>query len=544
MRGREPSASSVRPPLFLPTDKDPNDRFVHELPGAEQPCARKRSAVNFLAASEVPNDLWRALDLRIFPLRRALVSAMVEHINARRTTAPIPSQPSESKDLSRTIPACKNYSCANAPLHGPAYRARRVPPDHDGEIQAIALASRTHIKVYSSKFGGSTLLRVRPATLGLRPKIGNSMEKGIQSSPAPRRMIVHLVSTIDEGGVGRLLLSMAPHWDSEKYKIEVWCMYSGNSRRYASEMASRGVAVRVLGRVSRTNIEVAAIWRLARALSLEGVSVVHTHTPYSMATAMVAKLFVGQRISHIHHQHSQVMYYQDAALRIMSRVMPLDRLIAVSEASAQELANRFAGINIPITVVLNGIALPDWAGETRELPTYQVFTAARLTEGKNIESLLRAVKMLVEAHPEIRLTVLGDGELRNPLEQSAVTLGIRDRVSFVGHVMDPAPHFASLGIFVLPSLWESFGLALVEAMAHGRPCIASRVGGMKEIIQNEVSGLLVPPNDDAALAGAIARLLSDFELACRIGRNARRRAQEFDIRRTVEQIQSIYSSLS
>jgi glycosyltransferase involved in cell wall biosynthesis len=110
--------------------------------------------------------------------------------------------------------------------------------------------------------------------------------------------------------------------------------------------------------------------------------------------------------------------------------------------------------------------------------------------------------------------------------------------------MNPEEYFASLGIFVMPSLWEPFGLALVEAMAYGRPCIASRVQGMQEIIQHESNGLLVPPNNHVALAHAIQRLLDDAELSRRIGRNARQRVQAFNIKRTVEEIQSIYLSLS
>ena len=130
-----------------------------------------------------------------------------------------------------------------------------------------------------------------------------------------------------------------------------------------------------------------------------------------------------------------------------------------------------------------------------------------------------------DAVPAARLTLVGDGDARAGLERLAADLGVRDGVDFVGfrggdELVDT---YRGASVLVLPSLTdaESFGMTLVEAMACGRPVIGSRVGGIPDVIEDGVTGLIVPPGDASALAEACLRILRDGALADRLGRDGR-----------------------
>jgi glycosyltransferase involved in cell wall biosynthesis len=192
------------------------------------------------------------------------------------------------------------------------------------------------------------------------------------------------------------------------------------------------------------------------------------------------------------------------------------------------------------TVIYNGIELPNLICDSSEAPRHHLFTAARLTYDKNIELLLLAMQKILVKCPEATLTILGDGPLLGNLQELTRLLRIENRVEFLGYVLQPEKYFPKLGVFVLPSRFEAFGLSLLEAMAWEKPCVATEVGGIQEFLKNGENGLSVPSNNPDAMADAILRIIKDPSLARRLGKKARLTAQKFDIRKTVDQIQTLY----
>ena len=252
-------------------------------------------------------------------------------------------------------------------------------------------------------------------------------------APAPIR-IVHLVSALHEGGLERLLLAMAPYWDCSKFSVEVWCINAGLSQAYLDELQEKGVQVQVLGRLERERIELSVLWRLVSLITKQRVSVIHNHTPYPLVVAMFARLFLRTRVVHIHHQHNLPPRYQIVPMRTLGRIKPPDHIIAVSEALAVEIRTMLPAPGSPLSVILNGIEVPDIDCEVTGDTLNRVYTAARLTAQKNVELLLAAMQMVLQKHPEATLTILGDGELRGSLEEKARLLGIQDRVSFLEYI--------------------------------------------------------------------------------------------------------------
>jgi glycosyltransferase involved in cell wall biosynthesis len=161
---------------------------------------------------------------------------------------------------------------------------------------------------------------------------------------------------------------------------------------------------------------------------------------------------------------------------------------------------------------------------------------------KGVEALVAAAALM---RTRAQLLLVGDGPDRPRVERLARRLGIADRVhvtGFVPHERVPAV-LASADLLVLPSFYEELGTVLVEAMQVGLPTVASRVGGIPEVVEDGVTGLLVAPRDPAALATAIDTVLSDPQLARRLGANALARAPEYDLERVGAQVHGLYREL-
>jgi glycosyltransferase involved in cell wall biosynthesis len=170
---------------------------------------------------------------------------------------------------------------------------------------------------------------------------------------------------------------------------------------------------------------------------------------------------------------------------------------------------------------------------------------ARLEEQKGHRYLLEAFVRVRAAVPGARLLIVGLGPLRPALERQAATLGLADAVIFTGFRDDVDRIMAALDLFVLPSLWEGFGLVLLEAMRAGKAIVATAVSAIPEIVADGHTGVLVPPSDADALAAAIVRLLRSPELRGMMGRAGRERLQaEFGVERMVEQTSEIYEIVS
>jgi glycosyltransferase involved in cell wall biosynthesis len=176
--------------------------------------------------------------------------------------------------------------------------------------------------------------------------------------------------------------------------------------------------------------------------------------------------------------------------------------------------------------------------------TAAVGLVARLDHwGKGHKEFFTALASLKDRYP-VQGLVIGGGRRETEMRQLAVEMGLEERVRFLGQRDDVPDLLAALDIFVLPSHSEGVSLALLEAMAAGLPVIASRVGGLPEVVTDGDTGLLIPPQDPEALAAALARLLDEPAWAKKLGENARRQVEEnFSLERLGREINEIYGEL-
>jgi glycosyltransferase involved in cell wall biosynthesis len=168
----------------------------------------------------------------------------------------------------------------------------------------------------------------------------------------------------------------------------------------------------------------------------------------------------------------------------------------------------------------------------------------RLSPEKDVTTLLKAAALVVERHPSFRLQIAGAGPCGVELAALAGSLGLMDRVEFLGDVSDVPALLARASLFVLPSVTEGLPLTVLEAMACGLPVVATRVGGTPEAVADGVSGLLVPPREPGLLAGAILRVHGDAGFAAQMGLAGHQRAKaQFDVRTMVSRYESLYKEV-
>lgn len=199
-----------------------------------------------------------------------------------------------------------------------------------------------------------------------------------------------------------------------------------------------------------------------------------------------------------------------------------------------------------ITVVYNGIDLAEYDGRDAP-PLYErkgaevvLGSAGRLTKQKNQRLLIEMARGLQTKGVEFKLLIAGSGELERALKSHAMRLGVAGRVAFLGFVDNIKSFMESIDIFLLPSRWEGFGYVLIEAMASGKPVVASRASSNPELVRDGESGLLAGIEGPDAFQRKTEELINDIELRRRLGSNGRRAVEtSFDIAGTVEGVERI-----
>ena len=169
---------------------------------------------------------------------------------------------------------------------------------------------------------------------------------------------------------------------------------------------------------------------------------------------------------------------------------------------------------------------------------------SKLWDGKGHGVLIEAFKLLKEKITDAKLVIVGEGHLYDELFRMVDTNGLRESVLFTGFQMDVSEIIATFDVAVLPSFFEGMGRVILEAMAMERPVVASRVGGIPDLIEQDLNGLLVRPGDVKELADALEKLLNDKRLARKMGREGRKRIKEqFSAHAMVQSIEKVYREL-
>jgi glycosyltransferase involved in cell wall biosynthesis len=246
--------------------------------------------------------------------------------------------------------------------------------------------------------------------------------------------------------------------------------------------------------------------------------------------------------------------YQGLADRLLARFT--DRAIAVSASTADFLVRKRHVPAERVRVILNGAPLREFGtidpavGHALRaalgLPpdALVIGSIGRLNAQKGHRHLLAAAAHVLANHAQARLLIVGDGDLMATLRAQAAALGIAERVVFSGHRADIPAVLAAIDVLCISSTYEGTPLVLFEAMAAGRAIVSTAVDGCREVLADGITGLLVPPQDDDALAAALDRVLADGSLRATLAEGAKQASVRYDIASCVAQIEALYDELA
>lgn len=360
------------------------------------------------------------------------------------------------------------------------------------------------------------------------------------------RVSLHFLSNVDRNEIDLHLIALVRPWEEPPMLLD--------------EVNRLGISYSTLPVAARPGNDplrvFRVIWGLYRIFRQQSFDLLHTHGYFADICALpIAKL---NRIRWLSTCHGFIS--TDRKLRLYNRVdlwvlRLCDRVIAVSDGIYEVLKGH--GIDEDkITVITNAVPILSPATEDKWDPcnfrqqhgiSKEAFVFAyvgRLSEEKGLHYLLDAMAELTRSYNRVRLILVGDGSQRKMLEQRAVELNLKQHISFVGFQKDVLPWLSIADCFVLPSLTEGTPMVVLEAMAAGVPVIATRVGGVPDVVADGVNGVLVPCKDVEALQASMSQIIANPQLRENYRREARKTVtSRYSIEPWSQKILHIYQKL-
>jgi glycosyltransferase involved in cell wall biosynthesis len=380
---------------------------------------------------------------------------------------------------------------------------------------------------------------------------------GVASAPRPMRVTTLVDRLGTRGGAERLALETVKRLDPNEFArtlcVSRWSQDEARDEAAQAALAELGAAgVRFLPLWRRRKVDVWVWRRLLKHLRTDHVHVLHAHKFGSniWGTALGR---AGRVPVVIAHEHTW-SYVGNPLRRLLDRELiarGASTFIAVSRDDQRKMIE-VEGIRPERTTFIpNGIPAPpppsgkDVRGELGlDADAPLIGSVGFLRPQKAFDVLVEAAAVLAREFPQVRVLIVGDGEQREQLEQLARAFGVERQVVLTGRRLDVPDILATLDVAVCCSDYEGSPLSVMEYMAAGLPVVATRVGGVPDLIDDGVEGLVVERRAPEALADAIARLLRDPALARELGDHGRdRRAREFDIDVMVRRLEELYRSL-
>lgn len=327
-------------------------------------------------------------------------------------------------------------------------------------------------------------------------------------------------------------------------------LYNSNKEKnvFYEKLVAKGY--NVISLRMRGLYDISCIPKLIRICRENEIQLIHTDSPRTdLVGLLAAKLMRVSIISTFHSSYAKTLkekIYRLVQLRILYRF--IDRVITVSKASRKFLTK--SGVSSErIKVVYNGISAETIKGDisgiqlmkdSRTRQSHIVFIGS-LIPGKGINYLINAMAQVIRKFKNIELLIVGDGPELKRLVNQAEKLDIGDSVHFNGYVNNPREYINLANFLVLPSISEELPLVLLEAMRESKAVIATKVGGIPEVVQDSETGTLVEPENSAQLAQAMLKLLQNPEKCKDMGKRSRKRLlQNFTVERMIKEVTSIY----
>ncbi len=360
--------------------------------------------------------------------------------------------------------------------------------------------------------------------------------------------VMQVVHDLHFGGMQRVVVDLCLNIDPSKFKMSVCCLEDLGPN--ATELEHKGIPIFSVKK--NPGLDYRLPFKLRKLFLKQKIKIVHTHgiNPFFYGT-------IGAKLARcpviIQTDHSRGIFPVAKKEMVSETILSwfVDRIVAVSEGVKSDLI-KYEHINPEkIQVIYNGIDASKYHIEINKEKKREelginkddkvIGVGVRLSEQKGISYLIKAVSLLAESFLEMKLLVIGDGELRRDLEKLSEDCGIKDKVIFTGFRSDIPELLQIIDVYALPSLWEGHPLVLLEAMAVEKPVVATDIPGNRETVEHGTTGLLVPPKNPQELANALKILLEDDIKRSKMGLNSCNKfKEEFTLDSMIQEYQNLY----
>jgi len=351
-------------------------------------------------------------------------------------------------------------------------------------------------------------------------------------------------------GVKRLFAWMIPRFDRARFNVSLISLRRKDLS--ADTLEEFGIDVSYL---ARHKFDPGTYAALLKMIESKRADVLHLHG-YGATTfgRMCAWKLGVPAILHEHANHTDTPWFQKVADRILAPYT--DLAIAVSKSTAEfttrarlmpEERTKVVYLGAPLDEFARVRSVEEVAAARQALgiapDVTAIGTITRLMPSKGNQFLVNAAPAILARYPSVRFFIVGEGELQPALEAQARGLGLGDRLVFTGFTRDVAAALSALDLVVFPSLWEGTPLTLFEALAMGKPIVATDADGLLDVLTDGHDALVVPKGDAGALAGAVCRLLDDPRRRQELAAEARRTGARYGIDAFVRKMERLYNLL-
>ena len=294
------------------------------------------------------------------------------------------------------------------------------------------------------------------------------------------------------------------------------------------------------------------IREFAQIVKKNKIDIIHCHNYAPLLFSVLVKILLLGKVKIVYTEHNQIYSISEKHYKRFRYLLKLaDAIVTVSKNLQTHFIEEKLGKKS--TVIWNGITTPKFDSQEvarinkqyrNNQADFIIGTAVVMSEQKGLKYLIEAAKQIIDKYPEIKFMLIGDGYLKNELENQVRYLKLESNFYFPGYKKDIPNYIKTMDVFIMPSLWEGFSIALLEANALGIPIITTDVGGNSEIIKNEINGLLVPAKDPGALVKAVSNLFLDRGLREQFAENGKKLFKEnFEVSKMVKNYNDTYYKL-
>lgn len=370
--------------------------------------------------------------------------------------------------------------------------------------------------------------------------------------------VVHIVKVVGVAGAERHLFTLLGGLRDNGIDAHIILLveYNKPMSPYIRDLTKRGVSVEAM--IIRHHADITLLYRLWRSLRQLAPDIVHTHLIHAdLYGTLAARLAGVPTVISSRHNDDAFRYRKPVKMvnnllwRMMNAGIAISDAIArfsiaVEGAKPEQMHRIHYGMDTSIPPLDRAKITQDLHTRLNLHPqTILVGMVCRLIEQKGVRYGLEAFIEVANAFPSAHLLVIGDGLLRRELEARTQAAGMSDRVHFMGWQPDAPQFMAALDILLAPSLWEGFGLVLLEAMAQQTAIIASSVSAIPEVVSDRETGILVPPRNVEALKTALSELLEDEAMRQHMGKMGRARLEStFNAARMVKETIALYHTVT